>query len=54
MLTGDDGAREEFVAGDCLIVSGDARERWDSPDGFEALVVQAGVPADFRGATGGP
>ena len=54
MVTGDDGAREEFVAGDCLIVSGDARERWDSPNGFEALVVQAGVPADFRGAAGGP
>jgi uncharacterized cupin superfamily protein len=54
VLTGDDGAREEFVAGDCLIVSGDARERWDSRDGLQALVVQAGAPADFRGAAGGP
>jgi uncharacterized cupin superfamily protein len=47
-LVGDDGVSEAFFAGDCVIVSGDASERWESPHGFSALVVQAGAPADFR------
>jgi uncharacterized cupin superfamily protein len=51
-LGGEGGASEEFAAGDCFIVSGDASEPWRSPDGFRALVVQAGAPADFRDAAG--
>ena len=50
-LHGEDGASEEFSAGDCFVVLGDASERWHSPDGFTALVVQAGAPADFRDAS---
>lgn len=50
VLHGEDGVSEEFSTGDCFVVSGQASERWDSPDGFTALVVQAGAPADFRDA----
>ncbi len=46
----DDGYSEKFAAGDCFIVFGHASERWRSPNGYKALLVQAGVPADFRDA----
>jgi hypothetical protein len=49
-LHGEDGASEGFSTGDCFVVLGDESERWHSPDGFTALVVQAGAPADFRDA----
>jgi uncharacterized cupin superfamily protein len=50
-LHGEDGATEEFSTGDCFVVSGDASERWHSPGGFTAVIVQAGAPADFRDAS---
>jgi len=50
VLRDDDGDSETFAAGDCFIVFGGASERWHSPDGYEALLVQAGVAADFRDA----
>lgn len=49
-LHDENGDSEEFAAGDCFIVCGDASECWHSADGFRALVVQAGVPADYRDA----
>ena len=47
-LRDENGAGEEFGAGDCFVVSGSTSEPWQSPDGYVALVVQAGVPADYR------
>jgi uncharacterized cupin superfamily protein len=47
-VRGEDGAGEEFVTGDCFVASGGAGERWQSQDGYAALVVEAGVPADYR------
>src|SRR5262249_41604495 len=41
-LSREDAGRQKFSTGDCFIVSGDGGERWLSPDGFTALVVQAG------------
>lgn len=53
VLRDDDGDGETFAAGDCFIVSGHGGERWHSPDGYEALIVQAGVAGDFRDAAAG-
>jgi uncharacterized cupin superfamily protein len=51
-LRGEDGAQEQFAAGDCFIVIGEGSSEWQSADGYLALVVQAGAPGDFRSGDG--